>query len=416
MMRRAFRASILFALATSVASCATIATHEEYGDYRAVRTARDDRARLVAMQRYVENHPDGYWVTDIQAERSEREEALWAESSDTHEGLEWYLRVYPDGEYVEQARQRLAALQTVSSRRREEAERQEDLEEERRRQLAEQRRTWVTRAVQFWTGNLLGIRNYGASIQRVAQGNREFSDAFGQEPRPTCTRDYCIKHYGQLYHIPVPGSTRIDRHIDVYLRLQLRAGRVERAELLLPNKGFSRWYELENQTVVTDEDPQQRMEAINWALERIQPIIEQAASGAQPIDFVPEPLEPLQVQQDSRNTEVAPVAPGEQAPAEPASSESPPAPQQGAAPPAGGGDDSGIDALLREAAGGAPEEAPARQATPTPPPATPEPETLVLPINLMAFSHRNLRVVVFAAADNDYELGYDGIFLERVRD
>jgi len=273
--------------------------------------------------------------------------------------------------------------------------------------------------VQFWVGNLLSIRNYGSTIQRVARGNSEFSEAFGQEPTPTCTPDYCIKHYGQLYHIPVPGATRIDRHIDVYLRLKLVRGRVERAEVLMPNKGFSRWYEMENQTVVTDEDPQQRMQAINWALDRIQPIIDQAASGARRIDFVPEPIEPLQVQGEAGDTEAAPSAPGDEPAAQP---EQPaqPEPQQAQAQPeepqgeGGEGDGSGLDELLREAAGTPEEQAQEQQTEPAPVEA--EPETLVLPISLMAFQHRNMRVVVFAAGDEDYDHGYDGIFLERIRD
>ncbi|HJL18876.1 MAG TPA: hypothetical protein RMH99_24650 [Sandaracinaceae bacterium LLY-WYZ-13_1] len=414
-MRRTIRSSALLALVLTLAGCATIATHEEYDDYRAVRTADEERDRLIAMQQYVEKHPDGYWAEAIQEERRSREDAIWARSSDTREGLEWYLRVYPDGQYVEQARPRLAALQTVSSRRQEEAQRQQELEAERRREAAERRRTWVTRAVQFWVGNLLSIRNYGSPIQRVARANEEFSEAFGQPPQPTCTPDYCIKHYGQLYHIPVPGATRLDRHIDVYLRLKMVRGRVERAELLLPNKGFSRWYEMENQVVVTDEDPQQRMQAINWALERIQPVIEQVASGAEQIDFVPEPIEPLQVE-GGDDTETAPMAPGDE-PSEAEEAEEPAQPEQPEpADDAGEGDGGdGLDELLREAAGTPEEQQQQTQPEPQPQPEA-EPETLVLPISLMAFRHRNLRVVVFAAGDEDYEHGYDGIFLERIRD
>lgn len=416
-MRRAIRACTVLLLAASVASCATVATHDEYDDYRAVRTADSERDRLLAMQQYVEKHPGGYWIDEVQAERREREDELWSRSNDTREGLEWYLRVYPDGRYVDQARPRLAALQTVSSRREEEERRQEELEEQRRRELAEQRRTWVTRAVQFWVGNLLSIRNYGSSIQRVARANSEFSEAFGQEPRPTCTPDHCIKHYGQLYHIPVPGATRIDRHIDVYLRLKLERGRVERAELLLPNKGFSRWYEMENQTVVTDEDPQQRMQAINWALDRIQPIIEEVASGARQIDFVPEPIEPLQIEGQAEATEAAPTAPGEAAPsAEAAQEPAPPeATEETPEETQSATGDSNLDELLAEAAG-TPEEQAQEPVEAQPQQVQPEPETLVLPVSLMAFRHRNLRVVVFAAGEEDYEHGYDGIFLERIRD
>ncbi len=384
-MSRPPRIASLFtvlAIIASLGGCAAVATHDEYGAYRAVRRAANDRDRLVAAQQYVERHPSGYWVAEVQAERRAREEAVWAESNATREGLEWYLQVYPDGQFVEQARPRLAALQTVSNRREEEEQREEQLEQERRQQAIEAQRTWVTRAVQFWTRTLVGIRNYGASIPRVAAVNSEFSQAFGQRPEPTCTPEYCIKTYAQRYHIPVRGGTRIDREVEVHLRLQLDRGRMTRAELILPNKGFSRWFEMENRAPVVDEDPESRNAAINWALERIQPIVE-SFTGIQRIDYIPEPIVPLQ-SRGAGATDEAPDAPS--------------------------GKQDVIDDLL-----GTPEQPPAE----TPPEVvTPEApaETLVLPMGLLAWQVRNVRVVVFAAAADDYEQGYDGIFIELIRE
>lgn len=372
---------------TALAGCSTFATHDEYGAYRAVRRAASDRDRLIAAQQYVERHPGGIWLEEVQAERRRHEESVWENGNSTREGLEWYLQVYPDGQYVEQARPRLAALQTVSSTREQQEARQDELDEQRRREAAEQQRTWVTRAVQFWTRTLLGIRNYGSSIQRVGQANPDFGRAFGEGPAPSCEPNvYCIKHYGQLYHIPVPGATRIDRHIDVYLRLLMDRGRLERVELVLPNKGFSRWYEMENRTVVTDEDPDQRNAAINWALERIQPLVEQVATGAQRVDFIPDSLSPLQVRGEAADTDQAPTSPQKQ--------------------------DGSIDDLLDGAMGGNQQEG----QQPPPDALPPEPtETLVLPIGLLSWQYRNLRVVIFAASPDDYEQGYDGIFIERIR-
>ncbi|HEY8429696.1 MAG TPA: hypothetical protein VIL20_15030 [Sandaracinaceae bacterium] len=380
----------------SLAGCSTFATHEEYGAYRAVRLASSDRDRLIAARDYVQRYSGGYWIEEVQAERRRHEDTVWENGNSTREGLEWYLEVYPDGRYVDQARPRLAALQAVSSRREEQEERQEQLEEERRRQLAEQRRTWVTQAVQFWTRTLLGVRNYGSTITRVAQANPDFGRAFGEGPAPQCQAGlYCIKHYGQLYHIPVPGATRIDRNIDLYLRLLMNRSRLERAELILPNKGFSRWYEMENRTVVTDEDPEQRNTALNWALERVQPVVEEVCQGAQRIDYIPEPLSPLQVR--GASTEEAPQAPE-------------------SAPATGARKQESIDDLLNDAVGADEQEQPPTE-TPQVPDVPQEPaETLVLPVGLLAWQCRNLRVVVFAASAEDYEQGYDGLFIERIRD
>ena len=394
MSRKAKLVSFLSAVVL-LAGCAVVSSHEEYSAYRSVRRAENDRDRLIAAQQYAEHHPGGNFIDEVQGIRRQHEDQVWASSSDSREGLEWYMRVYPDGQYVEQARPRLAALQTVSQGRQQEEAARDELEEQRRQAAIEARRTWVTRAMQFWTRTLTGIRNYGSSIQRVVGANEDFSRAFGQAPDPQCTADYCIKHYGQVYHIPVPGATRIDRSIDVYLRLVFVRGRMDRAELVLPNKGFSRWYEMENRTVVTDEDPEQRQTAINWALDRIQPVIEEVAQGATRIDFVPEGLTPLQVH--GQSSDAAPDSPDEAAPAP--------------APAAQKQDD--IDDLLGGAIGG-------EEATPEPtPPAevTPEPaETMVLPIGLISWQFRNLRVVIFAASPDDYEQGYDGLFIERIRD
>lgn len=401
-------AGVVLSTGVLTSSCATVATHDEYGRYRAVRMAGTERDRMIAMQQYAEHHPSGFWAEQIQSERDEREETVWSQSSSTREGLEWYLQVYPDGQYVEQARPRLAALQQVADTQQEQRQAQLDLDEQRRQEAAEARRTWVTRAVQYWTRTLLTLRNFGSSMGRIARSNEDFSRAFGQAPAPQCTPEFCIKHYGQLYHIPVPGATRIDRHIDVYLRLVLDRGRMRRAEILLPNKGFSRWYEMENQTVVTDEDPEQRMTAINWALDRIQPIIQEVAANAEQFDYIPEPIPPLQITEDAADTEAAPTAPDE-APAQSPEGGNPA--DFGSQPEGGdeGGDGNDLDSLLEAAGGGDPNAQPDPQPQPEVAPAI----NIVLPIGLMSFRIRNLRVVVFGAGAEDYEQGFDGIIIER---
>jgi PAS domain-containing protein len=379
--------------AATLAGCASFATHEEYGRYRAVRLAADERERMVAMQQYVEHHSDGIWATEIQAQRGEREEELWTRSAASREGLEWYLQVYPDGRYVDQARPRLDALRHVENTAEQQAAAERELRDQQRDAAAAERRVWVTRAVQFWTRTLVGLDGFGNTIGRIARGNPEFARAFGQTPEPTCTPAYCIKHYGQLYHIPVPGSTRIDRSIDVYLRLVLTNGRVRRAEILLPNSGFSRWYEMENGEVVTDEDPQQRYTAINWALERIQPVILEVAQGAQQIDLVPEPVERLEVQTSAQ--EAAPPPPDEAAPP----------PSDRPADPAVPSEQGSLDALLDEAAGAEQPQQPQQ-------PQRAETEETVFPIHLVAYLFNNLRVSVFAAGEGDYGEGYDGVVIE----
>jgi hypothetical protein len=409
----------VFALAlAALAGCATFATHDEYVTYRALRSTTDDAQRLERLNDYAQRFPSGMWINEVRAERTQREDEVWAARNGTPEGIQFYLTVYPDGQYVDLAQQRLAALSTVTARREVETQHVQELHEERRALTAEERRLWVTRATQFWARTIVGLRNFGGTIRQVAGANPEFAEAFGQAPPPLPTPDGFVKHYHAHYAIPVPGATRIEREMHLFLRIRTVSRRVERIEVLLPNKGFSRWYELENRTIVTDEDPEQRQAAIEWAMQRLEPVIIEVASGARAIDVVPEPIAPIsQAQQAASAT------------TQEADTEIVGAPQPQPTPEASGGSGSGasggsqpaegsLEALLREATGGTGTEPPPEAATPPPVAEEPPPDTsaLVLPIGLRALQVRNVRVVVFAAGDEDYGEAYDGFYVERVRE
>ena len=399
--------------------CVLLAGKSDYNEYRQIRVAEDEHERLVAMARYVTAHPGGAWAGEVQAYRAERENGTYESNKSTLEGLRYYLAAYPDGQFVAEAQPRLAALEAVQGRRNQEAANAEEVERHRREALEEQRRTWVTRASQFWTGTLLGISNWGSPIAQVARRNEAFSQAFGQDPRPRCSREECIKFYGSHFGVPIPGSTRLERDMRMLLRLRLDHGRVNRVEILMPEKGFSRWFELENRTPVIDEDPEARQQAIDWALERLLPVIRQAMPGAQSEDVVPEPIDPPTVRAPNQPDPGADRAPGdvvEEEPAAPAEGQTPapgPAEQPGQpAQPAAAGS---LDALLDQAAGvDSTQQAVAPTPEPEPEPVA-EPEAIVLPIALQGFRAGNLRVVLFAAASEDYGAAYDGLFIELVQ-
>jgi hypothetical protein len=260
---------------------------------------------------------------------------------------------------------------------------------------------------------MIGINNWGSPIAQVARQNRNFSQAFGANPPPHCGQTECIKFYQAAYAIPVPGSTRIERQVELLLRLRMTEGRVVRAELLLPNKGFSRWYEQENRTVVVDEDPTQRNEAIEWALAKIVPAIREVAPSASNLDVVPEPIDPPTVRHPDHPDMGAAVAPGDapepggEAPQGPQQPQETPDPGQQAAE--GGGD--GLDALLAAAAGSEGTEGEGTETSVEVQPSA-EPESMVLPIALQGFSAGGLRIVLFAAGEEDYGAAYDGLFIE----
>jgi len=366
------------ALCLLSSSCAVVASRADYADYRAVRVASDDQARMIAGRDYLSRHPDGRWAPQLQRERDGAEDGLFEAGRSTTEGLRLYLEVYPDGRFGGQARQRLAALTAVQSHRSEEQETARDVRQEQRDAIAEQRRSWGTRSVTFWSRVLMSVNEWGVPLAQVASANPEFSEAFGREPRPICSASECIKFYRMDFGIPVPGRTRIERNLRILLRLRMQNGKLERAEILMPFRGFSRWYELAHDELVQDGDPEERQAAIEWARQQVVPAIRAAAPSAHGVDVVPEPIDPPTVHMPA-----SAESDGEGAPTDP---------EAGAA---------ATPAAAADPEAGAPAEVPEG--------------VMVLPIALQGLSTDSLRFVIFAAGDDDDGVAYDGLFIEHVQ-
>ncbi|HKU38064.1 MAG TPA: hypothetical protein VJR89_07955, partial [Polyangiales bacterium] len=143
------------ALLLAASGCRVFAAKGDYEDYRAVRLASDPDQRLYALQRYSERHPSGAWSDEVETERSGREAETFENGKSTREGLERYLRAYPNGVYAAQARSRLAAVDVIEKRRREEQAQAEQLAAARKQREQELSRTWVTRFAGYWAGTLL---------------------------------------------------------------------------------------------------------------------------------------------------------------------------------------------------------------------------------------------------------------------
>jgi hypothetical protein len=249
--------------------CTVLASKGDYADYREIRLARDSDSRLYALQHYAERHPNGAWSKDVAIERTTRETDTFENGKGTREGLERYLRAYPDGTFAAQARSRLAAVALIERRRQAgQAEAQQRLVARKQRE-EELQRTWVTRFAGYWSTTLVRLVGWGTPIPEVARQNPQFSRAFGALPRPRCTEAECIKYYTSPYGIPVPGGTRVERVLSLVLRLRMQEGKLERAELLMPAQGFSRWYELEQRKLIASGDGEGRNAAVNWAMERL---------------------------------------------------------------------------------------------------------------------------------------------------
>jgi len=273
------RAFVLTLLTLSSSGCVLFAGKSDYADYRTIRLANDPGERAVAMRSYVEKHPNGEWREEIEAERKGQELGAFEAGKDSRKGLESYLQAYPDGTYVAQARSRLSAIALIEQQRKQAQAQASTLADARKQRAQELRRTWLGRFLGYWVETLTSLRGWGEPIPTVANNNPSFSRAFGALPRPRCTQDECVKYYSGAYAVPVPGGNRIERKLSLLLRLRMRAGKLERAELLLPERGFSRWYELEERRAVSSGERAVRERAVDWAIKRALPLIEQLSGG-----------------------------------------------------------------------------------------------------------------------------------------
>jgi hypothetical protein len=282
-MNAVLRGGVVMLAIFALHACSSFTSRSDYFDYRALRIAPDHDAKLVAMQRYVARHPDGRWVDEVQRERKASDRATFEAGKSTRAGIELYLTAFPDGEFATQAQSRLSAIAAIEARKREEEARAAQLAEERKVREAELSRTWVSRFFGYWVKTLYGLDHWGSPIEQLARANPDFSRAFGRPPRPRCSTDECVKYYESGYAVPVPGGTRLERTMRLVLRLRMDRGRVTRAELLLPSWGFSRWKELEERKPVVDGDPEARTQAVDWAIARITPLLDQIAPSRQPV-------------------------------------------------------------------------------------------------------------------------------------
>ena len=371
--RRGRAARLVPLLALALTGCATLAPKDDYADYRQVRLAASPAERAVARARYLARHPAGQWADEVRRAHEADEQRLFEAGRDDPEVLRAYLRAYPEGRLVEDARDRLAALRTLEEQR----ARQRARIEAERRKLVEQRRRWARRALGFWLKTLGAIDRWGAPLPEVVRANPDFDRAFGRRPRPRCVRTECVKFYRLQFAVPVPGGTQLRRQLDVVLRLRVDGGRLVGADLLLPGRGLSRWYELEHREPIDDLDEERRGEALTWALGVLEQQIRAAWPQARPVDVVPEPLPPLAVPLPTDAEEGSAELPDEPA---------------GDQPSAGEGVDLAQPPSEQNAA--SPDEAPA---------------SLSLPVALGAWRTPTVTVVAFAAAPDESGPAFDGI-------
>lgn len=283
--------SLAVLLIIALSGCQTAAPRGDYAAYRRVRVSPTLHQQLAAVHAYLSQYPGGHFVDDASSLLATHESAYYRQLQSTIPGLNRYLLLYPQGRFARQARERIRALKAI--RRAENQVR--DAQGNRREQPLEAglnaHLSWPSKAAAYWLRTLLGVRNWGVPIAEVAAQNGAFNHAFDTAPRPQCSRRECLKRYQSPYIVPNPGGLRVDGELELILRLRLADGHLLRAEVLMPNRGFSRWYEHETRALAHDDNPEARQAAIAWALDRLLPWVSELSPNAIPVDVIPEPID-----------------------------------------------------------------------------------------------------------------------------
>jgi hypothetical protein len=304
------RAGSLVVAGVLVSSCAVVASRDEFAAYRNFRYETNPDRRTTLGAEYLDRYRGGRFASEVQREISAREEEFWEERRSTLEGLQAYLQAFPAGTHVEEARARINVYEAERRRLAEERAAAEQAERERlaaeRRAQNERQRLFARNTILYWLRQLGSIEGWGETLGTVAQRNPDFNAAFGGQPEPRCRAGRCVKTYQVDFTVPVPGRTALSRQLTLNLALETIADpaqqgrRLRRAQLVMPRRGLSIWYECETQGQCDPSDPNQRAQSVRWAMDQLKGIVATAFPNARetPPELVgPEP-EPEGVEEE----------------------------------------------------------------------------------------------------------------------
>lgn len=392
-------------LALSLAGCTSAVSHDVYSSYRATRLATDEDTAIRAMAEHVEAYPTSPWAEPMRATLAGKAERLGDVALGVRcnePGLERFARLFPDHQRAPLARAMLVRCQ----RRPTEAV-----------GPTEATTGWARAQLGHWTPLALGADGYGLLAAAFAAENPALARAFGEalNRRPTASgcaaSEDCVARLAPArcledepclalvmetrFRIAQPRRTLLWRDLEIVVRLHPPVGGIQRTEILLPGRGFSRWYELEHPgEVVEDFDPPSRERAVQWAQAELAAMFGEAGDWMEGDVAVVRELAPLRAVEPP--TAVAPAEPVE-APAD--------EPLEGCEP------DDDLCRYLEQATGG-------REATPESEAAAPvdtAPTEAALPALRRAtatFTNAELRVVLFAATAENPGEALDGFYVE----
>lgn len=271
---RTHRFTLLAALLALGGGCRLFSSPSEYALYRAYRYEPSGPDRLAAGGRYLAAYERGTFAAEVRGVVQTQEEDFWADHRSSVDGLNEYLRAYPQGIHVSEARERLAVFERA--RAQQEAERRAQREAERERREAElheaaaRQRLWMRTQFNRWTRLFGGLQGWGQGIGPIVQQNADFSAAFENDP-PQCRAAHCRKTYTLDFYIPVPGRSAVPRRLTFLLDM-VRVGTertVSQTFFTVRNRGLTQWWELEQQQVAEADSAEAREAAVRWTMDQL---------------------------------------------------------------------------------------------------------------------------------------------------
>jgi hypothetical protein len=177
----------------AVGGCRVLASPSEYALYREYRYEPAGPDRLAAGGRYLAAHEGGAFAPEVREVVQAQEEDYWADHRASLDGLNEYLRAFPAGTHVDEARQRLAVYERTRQEG-EAARRAAEQVDRRQRREAELREAAASRtahldAPRSTAGSASSAASTGGAsgVGEIVQGNPEFS-APSRTPRRSAAR------------------------------------------------------------------------------------------------------------------------------------------------------------------------------------------------------------------------------------
>ncbi len=256
-----------------LAGCGTLASPADYAAYRAYRYEPDGPDRFAAGTSYLQRFPQGKFHARVQDEVLGAEEDFWADHRTSVDSLHEYLRAFPTGNHVDEARQRIGVFE--AARRAQEEARRAAAQAEAERNAAElarqsvRQRLWTRITYAHWLRVFGGLQGWGQGFGAIVGLNPDFNDQF--EVRPDCHGAHCRMNTRVDFSIPVPGRTALTNAVTFTLDM-VRVGperAVDQVFLTVHNKGLSHWWESEHQQPLDPADAAARESSVRWAMEQL---------------------------------------------------------------------------------------------------------------------------------------------------